>query len=146
MTITAKRLFRLLGVLILVGCAAGPEFAAIQSSIPDVPPEQGRVWFYRAASPFGAALQPPIEMNGEIVGQSVPGGFFYRDVAPGDYEIATSTEVERRLTFSIAEGEELYVKTRIGLGVLVGRVYPELVDPETGRAAIEELSFTGTLP
>lgn len=72
-----------------------------------------------------------------MVGNSVPGGVFFKDVKPGSYVVATATEVERRLSFTLAAGQNRYVKTSVSIGILVGRVIPELVDPEVGRSAIQ---------
>ena len=48
-----------------------------------------------------------------------------------------STEVEKKLTFQLDKGEEQYVRMTAGMGVIVARVYPELV--EQGKA-LEEMS------
>lgn len=129
--------------LFLAGCASGPTYSTISSTLPSLSSEMGRVYFYRSSSPFGAAVQPSILMNGEKVGDSVPGGVFFKDVSPGNYEVATSTEVERKLTFTMAAGQTRYVETSIGVGFMVGRVHPTLVEPKDGAAAIQELSFVG---
>lgn len=58
-------------------------------------------------------------------------------------QVSTSTEVEKKLTFTLAAGEVRYVKTTIGMGLLVGRVYPELVDKPVGEKEIQEMSYIG---
>ncbi len=133
----------LMAALVVAGCATGPKFSTIQQTLPTLTQDEGRIYFYRSSSPFGAALQPEIRLNGDVVGNSVPGGVFFRDVKPGNYVVATSTEVERRLSFTLAAGQTRYVKTTIGIGFFVGRVVPELVDPEVGSMAIQGLSYTG---
>jgi hypothetical protein len=125
------------------GCASGPPLSEVQATLPRLAADKGRVWFYRSSSPFGAAIQPTIKLNGEAVGDSVPGGVFFKDVAPGDYAVSTTTEVDRQLTFTLAAGQERYVKTSIGFGVAVGRIHPELIDPEEARKDIATLSYTG---
>ena len=136
-----------LGAFVLIsGCATGPTYSTVRDTIPVVPTDKGRIYFYRSGSPFGAAVQPSILLNGMNVGNSVPGGVFFKDVKTGNYEVATSTEVERKLTFTIAAGQVRYVKTTIGIGFFVGRVYPELVDRETGTKEIQDLSYTGGTP
>ena len=137
------RVLGLIAVLILAGCATGPRLAEVQSTLPQLQTEKGRIWFYRSSSPFGAAIQPSIRLNGEVVGESVPGGVFFRDVEPGDYNVATTTEVERQLTFTIAKGQERFVKTSPGFGIVVGRIHPELIDPKQAREDIAGLSYTG---
>jgi hypothetical protein len=128
----------------LCGCAAsGPKHEEIRDSIPAIAPGNGRIFFYRDSSAFGAAMRPEIRLNGEVVGRSAPGGFFYVDRAPGTYEIATATEVERILSFTLEAGETRYVRTSVSMGALVGRVTPELVDAEEAVGELAGLSYTG---
>ena len=58
-------------------------------------------------------------------------------------EVSTSTEVEKKLSFTLDPGQTRYVRTVVGLGFFVGRVYPELVDDATGQKEIEEASYIG---
>lgn len=131
-------------VLLAAGCATGPSYKEVQSTLPKVTASQGRIYFYRSAQPFGSGIQPSVMLNGQKVGDSKPGGFFFVDRAPGSYEVLLSTEVERKLSLTLASGEERYVRMAVGLGVIVYRVYPELVDAATGRAEIQDLSYTGS--
>ena len=128
--------------LTLFACATGgPKYSEMQSTIPQVASDQGRIYFYRSATFWGAAIQPDIFLNGEKVGESVPGGFFYVDVKPGDCEVSCSTEVERKLSFVLEQGQARFVRTKVGMGVLVYRVYPELVEPSDGMNEIKELTY-----
>lgn len=126
------------------GCATGPRVAEVRNRIPPIPDGMGRIWFYRAGDLQGSAVQPAIRLNGQTIGDSVPGGAFFRDVPPGEYTVSTATEVERRITFPIAAGEERFVRTNIGMGFFIGRVTPELVDGASARPTVAELSFTGS--
>ncbi len=141
------RLYRLFVVLFLTflvsACASGPKFSEIQSSIPSLKPDQGRIYFFRSSSMLGAAIQPSILLNGAVVGDSQPGGFFFVDQAPGAKEVSTSTEVEKKLTFTLELGQTRYVRTVIGFGIVAGRVYPELVDNATGEKEVAEASYIG---
>lgn len=129
--------------MLLSACATGPKMAEVKSDIPTLGTDKGRVYFYRSGSMFGAALQPSIVMNGTVVGDSKPGGFFFVDRAPGPVEVATATEVEKKLTFTLEAQQVRYVRTTVGFGIMVGRVYPELVDNETGVKEIEDASYIG---
>ena len=129
--------------LVLAACATGPKLSEMKSSIPTLGPEQGRIYFYRSGSAFGAAVQPSILLNGTVVGASKPGGFFFVDQAAGNKEVGTSTEVEKKLSFTLDPGQTRYVRTVIGLGLFVGRVYPELVDDATGERELQEASYIG---
>lgn len=126
--------------LVLAGCATGPKLSETQLAA--VSPNQGRVYFYRTML-LGAAVQPSINMNGEAVGNCQPGGVFYKDVRPGDYEATVSTEVEHKLTFAIAGGEVKYVRCYLTLGFMVGQAHLELVSPEDGQREVSGMSLTG---
>jgi hypothetical protein len=129
--------------ILISACATGPKYHMIKESIPELEANKGRIYFYRANSFVGAGLQPTIKLNGKGVGKSKPGGFFFVDREPGDMEVSTSTEVEKKLTFKLEAKQTRYVKTSISLGILVGRVYPELVDNEVGEKEIAESSYAG---
>ncbi len=129
----------------LTGCAAtGPSHKEMASKISAVNAEQGRVYFYRNSSMLGAAVTPDIKFDGIVVGESKQGGFFYVDTKPGSHEAATSTEAENKLSFVVAKGETKYVRTKVSMGLMVGRVIPELVNAEEAKKEISELNYTGT--
>ncbi len=129
--------------IMLAACASGPKHAEVAASIPTVSAGEGRIFIYRSNSMLGAALQPNVLVNGKVAGESKPGGFFFVNLAPGTVEISTATEVEKKLTFTLDAGQTRYVRTTVGFGLLVGRVYPELVDNTEGAKAIAETSYTG---
>ena len=130
-------------VAMLAGCASGPKFETVASSIAPVPSGQARIYFYRSGT-LGAAIQPEIRLNGNLVGKAEPNGVFFVDRAPGNMEVVTGSEVERKLTFTIGPGETRYVKLGVGFGVLVWRIIPELVDEAKARSDIADLAFITT--
>lgn len=130
--------------LAVVGCATGPKYAEVKSSIPNLSPDKGRIYFYRSGTMFGSGIQPSVKLNGDVVGDSKPGGFFYVDVPPADYEVVLSTEVDKKLTFVLEKRQERCVRMSVGLGVVVYRVYPELVEPAVCDAEILDMSYTGS--
>ena len=130
-------------VLLLSGCATGPKHSEVASSIPALKADQGRVYFYRTAI-VGAAVRPDVRLNGTVVGSAVPGGFFFVDQPPGACEVSTSTEVEKKLTFTLAAGDTRYVRLNMNFGLLVGRVVPELTPAAEATKEIADLSYAGT--
>jgi len=138
------RVALLMMVALLTACASGPKHADVASSIPGIKPGEGRVYVYRSNSMRGAAIQPNVTINGKVAGTSKPGGFFFTDLPAGPVEVSTSTEVEKKLSFTLAPGQTRYVRTVIGMGLLVGRVYPELVDNGEGAKQVTESSYVGT--
>ena len=126
--------------LLLPGCATGPKFMEVASTFNKLVPEEGRIYIYRTAV-LSAAVQPEVKLNGEVIGKAVPSGFFYVDRTPGNYEILTSTEVDRKLSLTLDKGEARYVRLNISMGFFVGHVYPELVEPAVGEKEIQDCSY-----
>jgi Protein of unknown function (DUF2846) len=128
--------------LTISACASGVKFTEMNPSIMPKDQDSGRIFFYRTTV-FGAALQPDIRLNGTKVGDSRAQGFFYIDRPPGNYEVVTSTEVDRKVTFVLEKAQTRFVKFSVSMGFLVGHVYGELVDPAVGEEEIKECKYTG---
>jgi hypothetical protein len=131
--------------LVASGCASGPQYKEVASSIPTIKPSEGRIYFYRSNSMFGAAIQPSISVNGAVVGKSKPGGFFYVDEPAGKYVVSTATETEKTVSFTLDAGETKYVRTSVGFGLLVGRIIPSLESADEGTKALEDSHYIGTV-
>ena len=138
----AKITFLLIFVSFMGGCASGPTYQEMASSMGELPKDSGRVYFYRTSA-FGAALDPEVKMNNEVVGKATAQGFFYVDKEPGKYEIMTSTEVDRKLSLILDAGQTRYVRFGVSMGFFVGHVYPELASVEEGQEEIKSCKFTG---
>ena len=133
----------LIASFLLQGCASGPGYSEMASTIPPLPGDKGRIYFYRP-SMMGAAIQPKVRLDGQEVGTAKSQGFFYVDAAPGDHFVETTTEVSRRLTLTLEKGQTRYVKLSISMGFAVGHVYPQLVDNATGEKDVKECKYIGT--
>lgn len=137
--------FALAGVAValVAGCASGPKHSEIAASMPSLKPGYGRIYFFRSNSMMGAAIQPQIRLGNEVVGESKPGGFFYVDRPAGSYVASTTTETEKTVSFQLQPGETKYIRSTVGLGVIVYRVYLEPETPEKAQAELGSLSYTG---
>ena len=137
------KLFILLATgIVLFGCAtSGAKYTELTPTIP-LKPDSGRIFIYRTAI-LGAAVQPEVKLNSEVVGRAVPNGFFYIDRPAGSYEVITSTEVDRKLSLTLDKGEARFVRLNISMGFFVGHVYPELIDPAAGEKEIQDCHYTG---
>jgi hypothetical protein len=143
MKIRAVAVVALAASMLLSACAtSGPKFSEMAASMSAAKPDMGRIYFYRTTV-LGAAVQPEVRLNGEVVGKAVPNGFFYADRAAGNYQVATETEVERKLTFTLDAGQIRYVRLNISMGWFVGHVYGELVDEAKGQAEMADMRYTG---
>lgn len=132
-------------VLLLQGCAAtGPKSTEMTAALNMVPDGYGRIVFYRTNSVVGAAVQPDIRLDGQVVGQSKPGGFFYVDASPGKHVATASTEATANLEVHVMPGQTHYVRSAIGMGLLVGRVILTVEGMIVAKGDLSSLSYTGT--
>ncbi len=132
--------------LLASGCATGPSFQEVAQTMPPLRADEGRVFFFRSSSPIGAAIQPELRIDEEVVGRSRPGGFFYADRKPGSYVAAGTTEVETTRHFKLAAGETRYLRSSITFGVLAGRLQLSEEDEANARGEMASLSYTGEWP
>lgn len=130
-------------LLLLAACAtSGPTFTQMQANVPPVAANTGRIYVYRT-SVLGAAIQPSVKLDGAVVGDAVPGGYFFVDRPAGSYKISAKTEVDRIVSFTLQPGQTRYVRLDPSLGFFVGHISPELVDEQQGRTEIKECHYTG---
>lgn len=125
----------------MVGCASGVKYDKF--AMPALEEGKGRIVCYRSSSPVGAAVQPSVRLNNVKVGKSAPGGFFFVDMPPGNYEVSCSTESESSLKFTLPAGETRYVCTHIEMGMWVGHVIPTLEDEAKAKKTLRGCSYTG---
>lgn len=137
-----KITFLLFFVSFIGGCASGPTYQEMAPSISELSKHSGRLYFYRTSA-LGAAMQPEVKLNNEVVGKATAQGFFYVDKTPGKYEIMTSTEVDRKLSLILDAGQTRYIRFGVSIGFFVGHIYPELASIEEGQEEIKSCKFTG---
>jgi hypothetical protein len=95
----------------VAACASLPPTANV--TIPPLPAVTARAWFYRGDDPDLGLGRPYVRMNGAVVGVSEPGGAFYRDVAPGEYDITVDswgTDINQFPHVVLRAGETAYFK------------------------------------
>lgn len=126
------------------GCATGPKFGDTTQTILPLNPAQGRIFIYRV-EPAAAFLRPDVMLNAEKVGDAIALGFFYVDRPPGAYEIVTTTEVKKSLSFMLEPGQTRFVRLNVSVGLLVGHIYPEAVTPLIGEIQLKQCSYTGNI-
>jgi hypothetical protein len=107
------RILAALLLLVLAGCVQPPPFPAVAPLIPPLAPDHARIYFYRDDEPYESLSWPRLYLNGARVGLSVPGGVFYRDVAPETYVISVDTYGYYWYPFkevALRPGDTLFVK------------------------------------
>jgi hypothetical protein len=149
----------LLLLLALIGLPGGAHALAEAYPYPSarpapVPPGMARIWIYREYEPYVSLATPYVRLNGAIIGVSQPGGVFYRDVAPGTYEVTVDsqgTDVNQFVTISTAPGQQVFVKVLVsnswdsgggggrGGGWARDTFYTWQIEPQAGWAEIAHL-------
>ncbi len=130
-------------VMLLAACASGPKFTELKPEMTARSSDMGRIFFYRP-SVFGAALYPDVKLNGEVVGEAKAHGFFFVDRPAGEYVAVTSTEVERKISFTLDKGETKFIRFKVTMGFFAGHVYGELVDAAEAKEEIVDCMYTGS--
>lgn len=136
-----KRLILLITVISLTSCASGPDYDKFITTLPDLNPDTGRIYFFRI-EPVPLFVQPDVMLNGEKIGAAVPMGFFYVDRPAGSYVITVATEVDRNLSLALEGNQTRYVRLKLSMGILISRFIPVLVEENEGLRLIETLNYS----
>jgi len=109
-------------ILLLAAASCAPPPTTASVAIPPIPPQQGRVWFYREVDTA------------------------YHDVPPGRYQITVDSEgmsPSPSRDAALVAGEQIYARIGLG-GSWNGQGFTIAVEPSgVGRAAIEHSKFYG---
>ena len=90
---------------------AGPVLA--QPAAPPPAPDRARIYFYRPVSGVATPIWTAVYLNGQQVGDSGPGLYFFRDVPPGSYEITLRSQglyPGQFQTATVRAGDTVYVR------------------------------------
>ncbi|MBN2063635.1 MAG: DUF2846 domain-containing protein [Sedimentisphaerales bacterium] len=126
----------------MIGCASGVSYKDYQGSMTKLNSEQSRLIIYRTAV-IGAAIQPKVYLDEEVVCKAVPKGFAYKDVAPGDHQINCSTEVKRSLSLTTKPGQTKYVRLDVTMGFFAGHVSPVPVEEADALNELNGCKYIG---
>ena len=143
-----KKLLVVVAILLLVsGCATVPMGSDVETQqakeVQAPSGDNSGIYLYRKDTVFGAALTKSIWIDGECIGDSAKGVFFYHEVeGDKDHTISTQSEFSPNdLIIHTKAGELYFVEQFIKMGVFVGGAGLEQKDPETGRKDISELKL-----
>jgi hypothetical protein len=103
----------LLAPLLAACVTQGKPVTGTTAEIAAEPPAAGlgRIYFYRLEEAFLAAVEPSIIVNGKWVGTARYGEVFFRDALPGRYEVFSTDNDDDVVSFTLGEGETVYIKT-----------------------------------
>jgi hypothetical protein len=100
-----------------------------------------RICFYRETW-HALSVQPEVTVTGQVVGQAYPNEWFCVDRKPGNYEISTVSEPDRKFSVTLASGQTQYTSLEFTVTwFLVAHINPELVDNVTGQKGISGLRY-----
>src|SRR5438874_11761178 len=98
------------GLLLMLSAAACATPPAPQIAAP--PPGQARIWFCRLWDPSESLNVANIDVNGLYVGSVEPGGAFYRDIAPGVYQIVPQNQYldhNQNTNVAVVPGQQVFI-------------------------------------
>ena len=143
-------------VLLLAGSLPATTAPAASAVLTPVPAGATRIWIYRDYEPYGSRNFAPVTLNGVLTGYASPdGSAFYRDVAPGQYQIAAvsdGTDVNQDKLVNLALGQEAFVKILASVTWESGgdsqayrrdTFYVSLVSPQVARSELPSHPLSG---
>ena len=97
-------------------------------------PAEGKSGLYIYRNSFaGQALKKNVYINGKLIGETANKVYFYKELTPGPYVLATESEFsENNVDLQVEAGELYFVEQYIKLGVFVGGAALEKVDSQKG--------------
>lgn len=122
-------------------------YAVRHASEPALAPGMGRIYFYRESSLMGVAATATIMIDGQSSGgRSASGDYFYVDVPAGTHQISTETEKTETTPVTVVDGQPVYVRTHVSMGLFIGHVKPEVVDTQTAQTEIADCDWHEPTP
>ena len=100
----------------MVLAAAGSLFAVATASaqaLPAAQPPVARIWIYHELNPNESMAQPYVRIDGGVIGASVPGTAFYRDLPAGRHQISVESYVDdgnQTKLVDLVPGSQVYAK------------------------------------
>ena len=142
-----KLIFPVLVASLFVGCASVPKVdqQLSQKTKELTAPQEGKagLYVYRSNNIVGSALKKDIWVDGECLGETARGVYFYKEVE-GNQNHTVSTESEfspNHLKIEAQSGKNYFIQQYIKPGIFVGGADLKLVDDTQGKKAITEYSL-----
>ena len=134
---------------LLTGCATVPmaslEDDKARKEFSNPSQDVAGLYIYRNST-FGGALKKTVYIDGEIIGESAPMTYFYRQIQPGRHVLSTESEFsDNFFALDAKGGENYYVHQYMKLGVFVGGANLKLVSQEEGKKGVLECKLANSL-
>ena len=132
----------LFSAILLSSCGAnGPAFKPV-SPIPD---GKGVVYIYRSSSIVGGAVYGTCKVDNSPITKITNGGYYPYIATPGTHNFTVTTEATNEANVTVDKGGEKYLKTTVGMGVIVGHLKFTEVSPMLGKSEIAECKLLAPL-
>jgi len=101
------------------------------------------IYVYRKDTIVGSALKKDVLIDGECVGETAKGVFFYHEVpADKDHIISTESEFSNNdLTIHTESGELYFIEQYLKMGLFVGGAGLKQVDKKVGEKEVLKLNL-----
>lgn len=148
-----KKLFALLMMvstfLLISGCAS----VEMESTQKDqqakqfLPPSEGMSGLYIYRDSFlGKSLKKDIYIDDQLIGESAPDIYFYREVSPGEHKVSTESEFsDNALQINTKEGEHTFLRQYMKIGIFFGGAALELIEESKAKNDILKLKRAKTI-
>jgi len=131
-----------------LGCAVA---ARPPLALPAAPPDKARLVVFCDNDPVTDPAWTTVSLDRTPIGGIGPGNVFYRDVAPGTYELEVRSEQlypNQAKTLSVGPGTTTFIDVQVAIGWGKSESKPTrpftlvIVDPATAERAIAPLALS----
>jgi hypothetical protein len=127
-------------VVLLLGCAsvkmASKEEDASLKEFKLPPSDRAGLYIFRNSF-LGQMLTRPIYVDGNLIGETANGVYFYLDLSPGKHFISTASEFGKNsITFEAEGGKNYFAEQYMKMGIFSGGSDVEMVDEKVGMQQV----------
>jgi hypothetical protein len=127
-------------VIFLVSCAsvkmASKEEDTALKDFKLPQPDRAGLYIFRNSF-LGQALTKPIYVDGNLIGDTVNGVYFYLDLSPGKHFISTESEFGKNsVVFEAEGGKNYFAEQYIKMGIFSGGSDVVMVDEKVGMQQV----------
>lgn len=124
--------------LLLASCASvpmAPPQLDLEAKKFEVDSGNAGLYIYRNEL-LGGAIPLTVSVNDKVLGQTGPNTYFYLNLKPGKYKVASYAETVSTLELQLDPGTKHYVWQEIKMGVSSARSMLQEVDEATGQEGV----------
>ena len=134
-----KKIGMVLCVLFLSGCASTTQYVPFPNEKNTVDDSsKGRIYLIRPTH-FGFAVPMSISDNGKPIGKTLGHSFLSWETAPGHTNLIGKAETEETLPVFVKEGERIYVKQSVEMGIIMARNSLSPIDETTAKKYLSDM-------